>query len=281
MDSLKRLFEGLSPASAFLAGFIMLALVGVLDYITGSEYSFSIFFLVPVIAVTWQAGRTAGMITCLLAAVSWLVAEELGDRAYSNELIPVWNALVRLGFFLVVAFLVARVKKDTALESELARTDPLTGIANSRQFFEVCRIEIERSRRSARPLTVAFMDVDSFKLVNDKLGHSQGDELLRYVAGKMTAALRSTDLVARMGGDEFVLLLTETPGDDARLIIERLHGRLSEGMEDHDWPAGFSFGVATFNTAPESVDEVLRKADALMYDAKQAAGASIRFSTFD
>jgi len=281
---LKRLIkiaEGLSPAASLAAGMFMLALIGLLDYATGSQISFSVFFLIPVMTVTWQAGRKAGLATCLLASIVWLIAEELGDRVYTNELIPFWNAAVRLGFFVTVSLLLTRIRETAALEGELARTDSLTGIANSRHFSEMGRLEIEKARRSGKSLTSVYMDIDNFKRVNDTLGHSQGDELLRFVAQETAGQLRSTDVLARLGGDEFALLLVDTSQEQARVIVERLNRHLTERIQDRGWPAGFSFGVATFTSPPQSVDEMLRGADLLMYQAKKSPDDRMFFKLFD
>ncbi|MHB1002733.1 MAG: GGDEF domain-containing protein, partial [Thermoleophilia bacterium] len=241
---------------------------------------FSIFFLLPVIMVTWQTGRRAGLVTCLLAAGAWLIAEEVGGREYSSELFPIWNALVRLGFFMIVSLLIARTKEVAHLANNLARTDPLTGLANSRHFYEVCGLEIEKARRNLRPLTVAYLDIDNFKRINDSMGHSSGDELLRFVAGEMTRMLRSTDTIARLGGDEFVLLLAETNQQEADHIVARLHDVLTHGVRQHGWPAGFSIGVASYEAMPDSVDDLLHQADMLMYQAKKLDQESICFRVF-
>lgn len=281
MNKIIAILGSLSRTAAFAIGMFMLVVISMLDYLTGSEYSFSIFFLIPVIAVTWQAGRRAGFTTSILAAVAWLAAEKAGDRVYSSQVIPYWNAAVRFGFFIIVATLITRVKHSAQTEGALARTDSLTGIANSRHFFEVAQLEIDRCRRKQRPLSIVYLDIDGFKQINDSLGHSAGDELLHYAAQEISRQLRSTDTIARLGGDEFALLLVETPQDEARSVVARLRERLLRDVKKRGWPVGFSFGIATFLIMPETVDELLRQADTLMYRAKDSDREPIVSQVFD
>ena len=97
-----------------------------------------------------------------------------------------------------------------------SRSDPLTGVANSRVFLELLKREIARARRYKRPLTLAYLDLDNFKSVNDILGHAMGDKVLQTVVSTVNANIRVTDVVGRLGGDEFVLLLPETDMQGAR-----------------------------------------------------------------
>jgi len=100
------------------------------------------------------------------------------------------------------------------LERE-ADADPLTGLANHRAFHDRLRTEVERAQRYGRPLSLACLDVDGFKDVNDQFGHQAGDKVLREVAARLTTVARSADLVARIGGDEFAILLPETTAEAA------------------------------------------------------------------
>jgi diguanylate cyclase (GGDEF)-like protein len=126
-----------------------------------------------------------------------------------------------------------------------------------------------RSRRFRRPVTVAYIDVDDFKSVNDRFGHREGDELLRALAATMLQAVRETDLVARMGGDEFVILLPETDTASARRVMQRLTGLVHTRLEHSRWPVSISVGVVTFRECPGSVAELLNWPDRLMYAAKR------------
>ncbi|MFN3649690.1 MAG: diguanylate cyclase [Armatimonadota bacterium] len=152
----------------------------------------------------------------------------------------------------------------------LARTDELTGVPNRRSLVEALHHEIDRLNRYDHPFTVAFIDIDGFKHINDRLGHAAGDRLLREVAGVMRSRLRACDTVARVGGDEFALLLPETEGESGRRAVEKLREALHAASVAQGWPVSFSIGVVTYLCAPEAADEALREADGLMYLVKES-----------
>lgn len=154
----------------------------------------------------------------------------------------------------------------------LAYHDPLTGLLNRRVMESVLEREYARSVRYPKNLSVVFVDLDHFKRVNDIHGHDRGDDLLRYVAGSLTAMSRNTDVVARYAGDEFVLILPETTKESAELLMKRICAYLSEHplrMEDITIPVSISFGIAsTRDKGIDSPQSLLRKADKMLYAVK-------------
>ena len=156
------------------------------------------------------------------------------------------------------------------LEKKLARSDPLTGAANGRTFYETVSLAVERSLRAQSPLTLAYLDLDNFKWLNDKLGHSAGDEALCDLVRTIHMDIRVTDLLARLGGDEFALLLPECGIEDAKQILERVHARFGAEMVGKQWPVTLSIGAMTFPQPVRDIDAMVRRVDELMYRAKQA-----------
>jgi diguanylate cyclase (GGDEF)-like protein len=140
---------------------------------------------------------------------------------YSSSLIPVWNSTVRFGFFAITLWLVDDVRRARAADRELARRDALTGVVNGRAFRELLEGEIARTGRHLSPLTLAYVDLDRFKAVNDSLGHVAGDTLLQAITARLAGSLRAVDTVARLGGDEFALLLPDTDEAAAVVALER------------------------------------------------------------
>jgi len=140
-------------------------------------------------------------------------------------------------------------------------------------------VEIERARRYQHPFTVAFIDLDEFKLVNDRLGRTAGDAVLRIVARAISAVTRASDVVARVGGDEFVVLLPETGTAPARLAIDKLRHAVSGIVPAHGWRLSASIGVATYLVAPESVDVLVGTADQLMSAAKRSGKNTVSHET--
>jgi diguanylate cyclase (GGDEF)-like protein len=155
----------------------------------------------------------------------------------------------------------------------LSRTDALTGLLNRRAFFEEVRARIERQGGRARSGALIYVDLDNFKLVNDRFGHQQGDAALRTVAAILSGSARAGDLVARLGGDEFALWLTGSDGDGAtakaRKLLERA-AELAEFSGDAEHRLGFSIGIAPQAAgAGEPIEALVARADAAMYRAKQ------------
>lgn len=260
-----------------LLGFALVALFGIADYWAPWEFSFSLFYLIPIMLVTWYGARVTGILVSVLSGAVWFLSEFTTAPSYSHVLDPYWNASVRLGICLLVNFIFYSLKKSMERERELSRIDPLTGAKNGRALYEIAGAEVERSRRTGRPIAMAFLDIDNFKDINDSSGHTHGDSLLRVVAEGLKTHLRTTDIVARLGGDEFALLLPETDGPASLAVVERMSSRLLDALRKDGWSVTFSIGLAAFGTPPRTVDEMVQRADTLMYQAKNNGKDRIMF----
>lgn len=236
------------------------------DLLTGDQLSFSVFYVAPIALVAWRLGRNPALAAACLAASIWFSVELISGREYSQQLIPVWNGVVRLAFFGIIAALLATLRSTLREQADHARVDTLTGVLNRRGFVERADIELFRAARSTRPITIATFDIDHFKHVNDTFGHAAGDDVLRCVGENLHAALRNVDVIGRLGGDEFVVLLPETDAVSAHLVLERLHGRLRAVTADTG--IDFSFGAVTFVQPPADLEHALEGADEMMYEAK-------------
>jgi len=256
--------------------------LGIIDYLTGAELSFSIFYLIPISMAAWVLGKYSGFTYSVASAAVWLISNLLSGQSFSFAWIGVWNTLIRFGFFGVVTILLAEL--HTVLESErlLANTDPLTGALNRRSFNEIAEKKMIAAELNRRPYTVVYIDLDDFKVVNDKFGHAIGDRVLKAVADSIQGQIRSTDFLARLGGDEFALLLTDLGQEGAHRIVQRLHQALLDKMNMHAWEGvTFSIGVLTFLTMPASVDEMVSLTDTLMYEVKSGGKNAIQYSVYD
>lgn len=250
------------------AGIALVACLGVVDYVLGPDISFIVFYLIPVFIVTWFAGEVAGIIVSLLSGLGWFTADVLNSSALTHPAVPYINLVTKLWFFLIVSHMMSSLRNALDRERDMARTDYLTKVANSRYFAELAQAEINRAGRYEHPFTIAYLDIDNFKSVNDAWGHSAGDELLALMARIMRENIRSTDVVARMGGDEFALLLPETDFQAAEVVIRKVHQGLQAATDRKGWPVTFSIGVVTFVTPPDSVDSMIQAADGYMYAVK-------------
>ena len=268
------------PLVAHLVAAGLVAAVGLLDVMTGPDISFSIFYLAPVALVAWRLRARAGAAWAVMAAIVWLLVDlRTGD--YPSLAVEYWNASVRLGFFLVVAASVGTIRRMWDAERMLAGTDFLTGVLNGRAFHEIVELERSRALRYNRPFTLAYMDVDGFKHVNDDLGHSRGDDALLLIATTMRENIRSMDSVARLGGDEFGLLLPETGTGAAEVAIRKIQSRLNEAVSEAKLDLSFSIGAVVCVGPPGSVDHLIRRADALMYQVKTGGGNGLKAEVLD
>ena len=270
----------LPPSVVLISTTFLVLLLGLIDVLTGPEISFSVFYLFPILVATWLIARWAGVFTSVLSAITWRLADSLAGQTYSHPLIPYWNMLVRLGFFLVITFLLSELQVRLRREMDSARIDPLTGIANRRHFYELAQLQIARAARYGEPFTIAYVDIDGFKAVNDRFGHASGDTLLSVIASTIQANLRITDVVARMGGDEFAILLAHTEKESAEEALLRVSSLLSGVARESQWTVTFSIGAVTFIRSPSSVDEMIRTADDLMYAARQSGKGITRHEVF-
>jgi diguanylate cyclase (GGDEF)-like protein len=269
-------FSGQSKRLVLAEGLGFIALVAVLDYLAPWEGSMAIFYLLPISLVAWSAGRWQGILVSGVSAAAWLLIEMLDGPGLSHPAILCWNSTVRLAFYLIVTLSLSSVKQALDREKKLASTDPLTGIRNARSFHEAAGGEIERAKRYGRPFTVAYVDLDNFKEVNDRFGHSRGDDLLRLVAKTVRGNLRKTDCVARLGGDEFAVLLPETGYQPAAAVLVKIQQLLGEKMRQAGFSTTCSIGAVTCLRPPESVEAMIRRADACMYAAKKAGKNRMR-----
>lgn len=262
---------------AIVFSLILLLLVAMLDSLTGYELSFSLFYLLPVVVVTWHKGSRWGLFFALLAGLVWYQVDARTGYAYSNPFIIYWNAAIRFCFFGIVTLLLGALKQAHIEQVNLSRRDGLTGAVNGRYFRELLDTEVERSRRSGEVFSVVYFDLDNFKWVNDHLGHSAGDEALRTVVNHAMRHLRKVDVVARLGGDEFAVLLPETSGEQARVVVEKLRLALLAAMKQKQWPITFSMGVVSSARETHAVDDILGAADKLMYEVKHTSKNDVAF----
>jgi len=268
----------LSHAAAVLLSVLAVLCLAVGDVLTGTEASFTLLYLAPIAFLTWFVGLNGGVALSILAAVASTTADLVARQGQPpHSAIIAWNLVIQLGTYLALVLLLSGFRTRLEDEQFLARTDGLTQVANRRAFIEAAELELERSRRTGRPLTLAYVDCDDFKLVNDRLGHAVGDELLVTVARTLRGSTRAIDAVARLGGDEFGLLLPETDGPTAQALLSRLNGTLLAAMQRRGWRVGFSTGAATWVTPAGSVDQMMARADELMYEAKRSAKGTARF----
>lgn len=261
-------------------GCVFFILVAFIDYEIAPEISLAIFYLLPIALITWFLGKEAGFLACGLSAIAErLVRKNLNSSGELNSLAFYWNSLVIFLLFLSISYLFYKLHCSLEREKELARIDDKTGLANKRLFIELAGLEVKKAIRFRHPLTIIYMDVDDFKHINETLGYCVGDKLLQTVAETIKRSLRETDIIARMGGDEFIILLPGSGYESSQAVICRVQKKLLETMQDNQWKATFSIGAVTFINPPKSVEDMIHRADRLMYTVKTNGKNQLKHKT--
>ena len=210
-------------------------------------------------------GRTVGLL-------------ELANRQVRREV-----TAQELDFFTTLASQAGAALENARLLETLrhvADVDQLTGVANHRYLQDRLRQEIARAARTRRPLSVLMVDLDGFKAVNDTYGHAEGDRVLREIATGLKVAVRVNDVVARYGGDEFVILMPDTAETPARGVAERIVAEVQEHRhklpDGGELSVGASAGLAIYPADGRSPAALLGAADGAMYEVKRSGGGSVR-----
>lgn len=250
--------------------------VAVVDEFVPNTIPIMVFYLPPVAVICWVINLRSAITLSLICSVLWILDEAFAPTSADEE-VMYWVSGVHFAFFVVVTTVLSRLRRAHDQAQHDAYTDRLTDLPNGRAFTEACQREIANSQRSNCPLTVALIDCDSFKQVNDTLGHIEGDRLLGTLAQAMREGLRSGDMLARLGGDEFGLLLPMTTQAEAEIVVRRLQDMADRAMAENSWPVSLSIGVVSYDVPPETVTTVICRADQRMYATKRAGKNAIQF----
>jgi len=258
----------------------MVIVLGVINYFLGSQLNTAFFYLIPISAVAWYAGREPGLVVAGLSAIAWFLTDVLTNYAYSSPWYLLGNALIRVGFFMGVTGLIVGLRKALKTNEELARTDFVTGAVSLRYFYELAQRELGRSDRYHHPFTFACIDLDDFKQFNERRGRAAGDQVLRSVADVVQHRIRNIDIFCRMGGDEFALLMPETGEVEAQSVVSRVRRSLLDEMKKNEWEMTFSIAVVTFIKIPKAVEDMVKMADDVMAPIKIGGKNAISFTLY-
>ena len=269
----------------FFISILVIMVIGYYDYRISTQISMMLLYAVPILVSSWYCGRLEGIIVAVFAASSWLIVNMANQSSYGESAtILSWDAFTRLSIFVLIAYAVslqAQLRRALEREKLRANTDRLTGLLNKGAFRERVEEEIHRARRYNHPLSLAFIDLDNFKQVNDIQGHARGDKLLQQISETITHTIRGIDIAGRVGGDEFAICLPETDDEQTCKAIDKLVRALNIMTSQSGWQVTTSIGVVTCTEIcfTETYDVLLGKADKLMYTAKEKGKNSAEFET--
>ncbi|MEX0606361.1 MAG: diguanylate cyclase [Marinobacter sp.] len=277
LRTLDQYLDRLTRAKRLAVAVCVVPVVGGLDYLTGYEVAMSLFYLGPVTIAAWYCGRLAGSSVAVLSCMSWFIADLGAGQPYSHPAIPFWNSLIRFGFFYITGLLVTELRTSLRLRERLARTDGLTGLYVRREFDSRLKHDLAMAQRSESAITLAYVDVDDFKAVNDAHGHAGGDLVLRTIGRVLRSSVREVDTAARVGGDEFALILPDTDGFGAQQVISKLTRELHEALEANNFGVTCSIGVVTILDSDTAPEQAVAAADELMYQVKLKGKSAVAF----
>jgi len=263
-----------------VTGYMLIALLGAIDAQFKPEIVFAPLYLIPIAILSWFVGKWNGITASVLCTMMWLAANIYSGGPYETSFVYYWNSIVCLTTFLLISSLIAYLRVEVEQNRNLYQLDTLTGIANSTGFHEAAQREIDRSKRLNRPFSLGYVDVDNFKLINDQLGHTVGDQVIREIAKNIQLNLRKSDIVARVGGDEFALILSEAGQEASREAINRILHNLKNEMDSNGWPLTFSIGVLACIEHPKTVDEIMQLTSELRDFVKNNGKDGICFSEY-
>jgi len=235
------------------------------------------------------SGLTLGKLTTLLEFVLitciYLALGYPDFDARSFTLADFTQIMINFAPFLLIAYLITMLSADLhfarRMFQHLSETDELTGLLNKRAYAKLSAREMAKAQRYGHPFAVLMADADTLKPVNDEHGHDAGDKLIQTIAETIRLNLRDTDILARYGGDEFVIFLPETTAGQAREIAERIREAVSDikfMVQKTRIPVSVSIGMACYPDDSNSVDDILDRADRALYASKQ--GGRDRVTTF-
>lgn len=272
--------KSVSRIQALILTLLGILLVGFVDYITGIEIRVFPLYFLPLMFAARFLNRIEVLGFAFLASIIWVLSMLLGGREYSRSYIWIINFFTQGSTFVIVALLFSKLNDALKLEVIKSHTDALTGLSNSRSFYEQTNSVLRLCRRKNFTLTIVYIDLDNFKTANDKFGHSFGDEILRKVAELLKKNFRSSDILARMGGDEFALILPEMNAKEAEKKLGLFKDSLLASPEIAKCSISASIGAVTYTKVPEKLDSMIRAADELMYKVKSSGKNHIMVESY-
>jgi len=259
--------------AVLLASVLVVLLIGYVNHLAEEALNVEVeaLYLAPIAAVAWACSRR-----CAVAFASFVAVVATASCVINQGFPPLQTTVelvVHAGTFVSAALIVNLLASVMNRQVHCAHFDGLTEAVNAAYFREFVQRELARASRHGHSVAVAFLDLDDFKRLNDEMGHSVGDRALQFSVALMKEQVRVTDVVGRLGGDEFGILMPETDEAEAGAVLERLRVAIKERASEKGWPISASIGAVTVSggSGDATPETIIKRADAVMYRVKSTS----------
>jgi diguanylate cyclase (GGDEF)-like protein len=273
-------FEHRTKRAMALISISIAVLLGILDFSTGTELHFLVIYLLPIALASWYLNQRSGIYVAIICSLVWLLADSLGGHSYSSPWIAIWNIIMRTGAFVVFSLSQSQLRARFDALSDLAKKDFLTGLPNGRAFHELTAREIEQAL-GIEPLTLAFIDLVGVKWINHRLGYATGDQMICTIAHAIRQNVPRPDLVGRIGGTSFAVLLPNTASEGANRILDQVQKALKDERKKYAQPMTFFISAVACTKAPRSIAELMHQAETQMTRMKGGTKDLLQIATVD
>ena len=271
---------GNSKYFIFLSALLCVFLVLVVDVYAGYAVRVTFFYVFFVLLVSWYLSHSWGMIISFISSFAWFFMNYRQLPEYVSFITHCWNTFSLLVILLMISYVASRLKIEKS-EAVFAKKDILTGALNVRGLKKELLNIVQRIHANKGKLfSVIYIDLDNFKQVNDKFGHKEGDNVLKTIGKVIKYHIREVDTFARVGGDEFVLLIPDITDKIIKERISFIREKLLQAMKNRKWPVTFSIGLVNFHKLPHNTSEIIKIADETMYLAKKGGKNKIVSKTY-
>jgi diguanylate cyclase (GGDEF)-like protein len=260
----------ITTRGVFLGCIFLMVSIFALDLADGSKVWLHVLYVFPIAATAYYCERA--LVLGVVVALS-LALQLMTLVAYQIPVLAILlNIFIALASAAMIVAFARSARMNIARIEALAITDELTQLHNRRGFESILTMEIARQRRHGGELSLAVLDLDRFKELNDRRGHDAGDQALRLLGDVLRKGTRASDSPARIGGDEFVIVMPKTPAADCALLCCNLSTVIVDRMASAGFSITASIGFASFEQAPDSISAALQRADHAMYGVKACRG---------
>jgi diguanylate cyclase (GGDEF)-like protein len=280
IQTLTKFLERRSQKTLIVYAVSLTILLGIFDFRTGTEIHFLPLYLVPIFVGSWFVSKAAGVYLAVFGSLVWFAIDAIGGRFYSSVWIAYWNLLMRTSVFILFAITQAQLRAKLNELSKLASHDFLTGLPNGHAFYQLTAKEMDRAF-GLEPMTLAFVDISGFKWINHRFGYPMGDQMICTIAHTIKQHVPRSELVGRMGGTSFAILLPNVESDAANLILQRLQNALNDERRKLSQPLTFFISAIACTKAPRTLAELMHEADAHMTRMKGGKRDSLQIAKVD